>query len=81
MSNSSVRQYAASSSNGIVADGYERAIRGIAAKLRVEIEQKYSAQWNASGLIQRWWISRKMEREINALAKEQAKHISKSALY
>jgi hypothetical protein len=68
-------------SNGCVVDGYDRAIDGIEAEIRPEIEEKYTDQWNASGLIKRWILSRKIENEIMVLVAERAKHISPDALF
>lgn len=68
-------------SNGFVVDGYERAINGIESEVRPEIEQKYADEWNASGLIKRWMLSRRIEKEIRVLVSERSKHISPEALY
>jgi hypothetical protein len=68
-------------SNGFVVDGYERAIDGIEAQIRPEIEEKYADEWNASGLIKRWILSRKIEKEIMLLVAERSKHISTDSLF
>ena len=68
-------------SNGFVADGYERAIDGIESEIRPEIEKKYADDWNASGLINRWILSRKIEKEIRVLVAERSKQISPDALF
>jgi hypothetical protein len=63
-------------STGFVVDGYERAIDGIEAEIRPKIEGKYAEKWNTSGLIKRWIISRKIEKEITELVAERSKCIS-----
>jgi hypothetical protein len=68
-------------SNGFVVDGFERAIDGIEAEIRPGIERKYADEWNASGLIRRWILSRKMEKEVMVLVAERSKHISPDALF
>ena len=68
-------------SNGFVVDGYERALHGIESEVRPEIEQKYADEWNASGLIKRWMLSRRIEKEIRILVSERSRHISPEALY
>jgi hypothetical protein len=67
------------STNGFVVDGYEHAIDGIDAEIRSEVEEKYADEWNASGLIKRWMLSRKIEKEIRTLVTERSKHISPDA--
>ena len=69
------------SSSGFVHGGYERAIAAIEAQVRPEVEQKYADEWNASGLIKRWFLLRRMEREIAALVCERVKHISPYSLF
>ena len=64
-----------------VADGYERALDGIEAEIRSEIEQKYAIEWNESGPRQRWHLSRKINKEISARVAERSKHISPHSLY
>ncbi len=68
-------------SNGFVVDGYERALHGIESEVRQEIEQKYTDEWNASGLIKRWMLSRRIENEIRILVSERSKQLSPEALY
>jgi|GEM_PF-6168061 len=51
-------------SSNIVADGYERAFDGIEAEVRLQIEDKYASQWNSSGLVKRWFLLRKIDREV-----------------
>ena len=61
--------------------GYGRALDGIEAEIRPEIEQKYANEWNESGPIQRWQLSRKINKEISALVAERSKHISPRSLF
>ena len=70
-----------SSDSGFVVDGYERAIDGIEAEVRPEIEMEYAEEWNASGLIRRWFLLRRIERKIAERVAEQSKHISPNSLF
>jgi hypothetical protein len=67
--------------DGFVVDGYARAIDGVTAEIRSEIEHKYADQWNSSGFIKRWFLMRRMNKETAALAAERSKHISPDACY
>jgi hypothetical protein len=69
------------STSGFVVDGYKRAIDGIVAEIRSEIEEKYADEWKASGLIKRWKLSRKIEKEITIRVAERSKHVSPDALF
>lgn len=69
------------STNGFVADGYRRAINGIEATIRTEIEQKYADEWNAVGLVKRWFLSRRIDGEVRILVAERSKHISADSLF
>ena len=71
----------AGAKNGFVVDGYARAIDGVTAEIRSEIEQKYADQWNRSGFIKRWFLKRRMNNEIATLVAERSKHISPDAWY
>ena len=51
-------------SNDFVAGGYTRALEAIEADVRPNVENKYAADWNASGLVKRWLLLRRIEREI-----------------
>jgi hypothetical protein len=68
-------------SSNIVADGYERALDGIEAEVRLEIEDKYANQWNSSGLFKRWLLLRRIEREVVDRVAERAAHISPDSLF
>ena len=70
-----------SESTDFVADGYERALDGIEADVRPEIERKYADQWNASGLVKRWFLLRRIEREISDRVAERSQHISPTSLF
>jgi len=61
--------------------GYERAIEGMEAEARSDVEQEYADQWNASGLIKRWFLLRRIKREISERVADRAKHISPDSLY
>jgi len=56
----------------VVADGHARARKGIEAEVRPEIEQKYAEQWNASAYIRRWFLQRKINREVAQQVAERA---------
>lgn len=62
-------------------DGYERAIGAIEAEVRPEVEQRYCDEWNASGLIKRWFLLRRIKREIAVRVAERAAKISAEALF
>lgn len=66
---------------GFVADGYERAIDGIEAEVRPAIELKYADEWNASGLLKRWFLLRRIEREVAGCVAERSAHISPGSLF
>ena len=70
-----------SSDSGFVVDGYERAIDGIEAEVRPEIEMEYADEWNASGLIKRLFLLRRIERKIAQRVAEQSEHISPDSLF
>ncbi len=67
--------------SGLVVDGYERAIDGIDAQVRLGIETEYANEWNASGLIRRWFLLRRIKREISERVAEQANNISQDSLF
>jgi len=64
----------------LVANGHQRALDGIEADVRPEIEHKYAGQWNASGLVKRWFLRRRIEREITDCIAERSAHISPDSL-
>ncbi len=67
--------------DGLIVDGYERAIDAITAEVRQEIEQRFAEEWNTSGMLKRWMLTRKIEKEVQDLVTERSKHISPEALY
>lgn len=71
----------AGAKDGFVVDGYARAIDGVTAEIRSEIQQRYADQWNKSGFIKRWFLKRRMNNETAALVAERSKHISPDACY
>lgn len=68
-------------STGFVADGYERVLDGIEAEVRFEIESAYADRWNASGLVKRWFMRRRIERVIAVRIAEQSKDVSPASLF
>ena len=69
------------SSNGFVVDGYNRALAGIEASIRPTVEEKYAEEWRKSGLIKRWIVRRRIEREISKQVAQASKHISRDSLF
>ena len=65
----------------VVADGFDRAIDAIGAEVRSEVEAKYADEWNASGIIRRLILLRRIDREIDELIAERSKHISPESLF
>ena len=64
-----------------VADGRHRALRGIEAEARAAVEKKYAATWNAAGYIQRWFLSRKIDREVAQRVAQRADQAPPDAQY
>ncbi len=69
------------SSNGFVVAGYQRAIEGIEAAIRPKVEEKYADEWRMSGLIKRWILRRRIEREISEQVAQASEHISPDSLF
>ena len=69
------------SNNGFVVDGYDRALAGIEAAIRPTIEEKYAEEWRMSGLIKRWILRRRIEREISEQVAQASEHISPDSLF
>ena len=69
------------SSNGFVVDGYNRALAGIEAAIRPKVEEKYADEWRMSGLIKRWILRRRIEREILVQVAQASEHISQDSLF
>jgi len=66
---------------GIVAGGKANLVKGYESESRRIVEAKYAEQWNASGLLQRWWLQRKMEREIAELIAQSMPNVTHEALF
>jgi hypothetical protein len=66
---------------GIVAGGKANLMKGYQSEARRFVEAKYAEQWNASGLLQRWWLQRKMEREIAERIAQSMPNVSQEALF
>ena len=69
------------SRNGFVEDGYHRAVVGIEAAIRPKVVEKYAEEWRMSGLIKRWILRRKIEREILEQVAQSSKHGSPDSLF
>ena len=69
------------SRNGFVEDGYQRALAGIEAAIRPTVEEKYAEEWRMSGLIKRWILRRRIEREISEQVAQASEHISPDSLF
>jgi hypothetical protein len=67
--------------NGFVEDGYQRELAEIEATIRPKIEEKYSEEWQMSGLLRRWILRRRIEREISEQVAHASKHISSDSLF
>lgn len=65
----------------LLADGYERLMDGEEAKIRAKVEAKYAEQWNASGWFKRWFLFRKIKREIAQHVAERTECVSREALF
>lgn len=67
--------------SGFVAGGYANLVKGYESESRRIIEDKYAEEWNASGLLKRWSLQRKMEREITELIAESMPQVSPEASF
>lgn len=67
--------------SGVVAGGFERAIKGIEAEIRPEVEAKHADEWNTCGLLKRWFMLRRIEREIAEQVAQRSQHISPDSLF
>lgn len=70
-----------SQSDSVVADGHQRARQGIEAEVRPEIEQKYAEEWNRSGFLRRWFLGRKIDREVAKRLAQRKAQAPPDALY
>ncbi|TWU17916.1 hypothetical protein [Allorhodopirellula heiligendammensis] len=64
-----------------VVDGRRRLLSGIDAEVRREIEQNNAEEWNASGLWQRWFLLRRMDRETAEGIAKRAADVSPNSLF
>ena len=69
------------SKNGFVEDGYQRTLAGFEAAIRPNVEEKYAQDWQNSGLIKRWILWRRIEREISKQVSQASEHISPDSLF
>lgn len=69
------------SNSGFVSGGYGNLMSGVESEARQIIEEKYADEWNASGLLHRWRLQRKMDREIAELVVEMMPEVSPKALF
>ncbi|TWT85091.1 hypothetical protein CA13_65730 [Planctomycetes bacterium CA13] len=67
--------------SGFVADGHDRLIASVESDARRIVEAKYADEWNASGLVRRWKLQRKMDAEIGVLVAEMTPDVSPDALF
>ncbi len=67
--------------SGFVADGHDRLIAAVESDVRFIVEAKYADDWNASGLMRRWKLQRKMDAEIAVLVAEMMPDVSPDALF
>lgn len=61
-----------------VADGLGRARAALEPAVREQVEGEFATEWNASSLVHRWFLQRRMEREIARRLEMQA---PRDALY
>jgi hypothetical protein len=69
------------SNSSFVRDGHRRARRAIREEARLEIEEKYAEEWKASGIIKRWFLIRKIKREVRTHIATKADQAPNDALY
>ena len=67
--------------SGIVADGYKRLVSAYELEARRIVEAKYAHEWNASGIVRRWRLQRKMDAEIAAIVAESMPDVSPDAKF
>ena len=64
-----------------MADGCDRLISAVESDARKVVEAKYADEWNASGLIRRWKLQRKMDAEISAIVAKTMPDVSPDAMF
>ena len=55
-----------------VADGWERAWKAMEPDIRREVKEEFAEEWNASGLVRRWFLLRKIDAEVERRLAERA---------
>ena len=55
-----------------VSDGCERARQTMEPEVRQEVEEEFAGEWNASGLVRRWFLLRKINAEVKRRLAERA---------
>ncbi|MCA9159035.1 MAG: hypothetical protein KDA51_07000 [Planctomycetales bacterium] len=68
-------------SSGFVDGGFTNLVCGFELEARRVVEEKYADEWNASGLLHRWRLQRKMDEEIAKLVEEKMPNVSSRALF
>ena len=63
---------------GVVHGGHRRLVKAIKPAIREQVESEFSEQWNSAGLIRRWFLRRRIDKEI---AKRIAAKVDKNSLY
>ena len=67
--------------SGFIVGGYANLVTGYESESRRIVEDKYAEEWNASGLLHRFFLQRKMDREIAVLVAESMPKVSQEALF
>ena len=86
MFNSSVdsvktEKFGSQTQSGFIVGGYANLVKGYDSEQRRIVEDKYAAEWNASGLLRRFFLQRKMNREIAKLVADEMSNVSQEALF
>ena len=53
-----------------VANGQQNAWVEMEPSIRAEVEQEFAEEWNASGIIRRWFLQRKIDVEVTRRLEE-----------
>ena len=64
-----------------VANGRQNALKGIDADVRPAIEARYADEWKRAGYVRRWFLRRKINREVTARIAERQNEAPADALY
>ena len=81
MESSGTGQFSSGRALGLVADGYERAVIGIKAEIRQQVEREYAEQWRRAGFFGRLILRRRISKEVGRLVMERAGRISRESLF